>query len=133
MPGWSKPAPSVGVTRSPSSNVRTVPVRKLESTDGFLVTDLAEAPTAVGVARCAPKVLVDGAELLARAATYAFATFGVQASGASAGIDAKPEDTEKAVSLFMEEVAPLVAEGRLHLSPGTGLTDDDLAPLNLEP
>lgn len=110
-----------------------MPVRKLESTDAFLVTDLADAPVAVGVVRCAPKVLVDGAESLARAATYAFATFGVQACGASAGINAKPEDKEKAVSLFLEELAPLIAERRLHLSPGTGVTADDLAPAALEP
>jgi hypothetical protein len=110
-----------------------VPVRKLESTDAFLVTDLADSPKAVGVVRCAPKVLVDGAESLARAATYAFATFGVQACGASAGINAKPEDKEKAVSLFLEELAPLLAEGTLHLSPSTGVTADDLAPADLDP
>lgn len=110
-----------------------MPVHKLESTDAFVVTDLADAPTAVGIVRSAAKVLVDGAQLLARAGTYAFATFGVRASGASAGINAKPEDKQKAVSLFVEEITALVAEGRLHLSPGTGLTDDDLSPLNLEP
>lgn len=110
-----------------------MPVRKLESTDAFLVTDLDDAPKAVGVVRAAPKVLVEGAENLARAATYAFATFGVQACGASAGINAKPEDKEKAVSLFLEELAPLLAAGSLHLSPGTGVTADDLAPANLEP
>jgi hypothetical protein len=110
-----------------------VTVRKLESTDAFLVTDLADSPRAVGVVRCAPKVLVDGAETLARAATYAFATFGVRASGASAGINAKPEDKEKAVSLVLEELAPLIADGSLHLSPGTGVTADDLAPAALEP
>lgn len=110
-----------------------MPVQKLESTDAFLVTDLADAPKAVGIVRSAPKVLVDGAESLARAATYAFATFGVQASGASAGINVKPEDKEQAVSLFLEELAPQLAEGRLHLSPGTGVTADDLAPANLEP
>ena len=49
------------------------------------------------------KVLVDGAELLARATTYAFATFGVQAAGASAGINAKPEVAgDAAVAAFVE-------------------------------
>lgn len=110
-----------------------MPVRTLESTDAFLVTDLVDAPLAVGIVRSAPKVLVDGAELLARAATYAFAAFGVRAAGASAGINAKPEDKEKAVSLFLEELAPLVAAGQLHLSPGTGVTAEDLAPAALEP
>ena len=105
----------------------------MTSTDAFLVTDLADAPISVGVVRSAPKVLVDGAGLLARAATYAFATFAVRASGASAGVNAKPEEKEQALSRFMEEIAPLVAAGTLHLSPGTGVTDADLAPLNLEP
>jgi glutamate dehydrogenase/leucine dehydrogenase len=103
-----------------------VPVRKLDSTDAFLVTDLADAPLAAGVVRAAPKVLVDGAELLARAATYAFATFGVQAGGASAGINTKPEDRETALAAFASEVGPEVTGGRLHLVAGTGLTADDL-------
>jgi hypothetical protein len=110
-----------------------VPVRKLDSTDAFLVTDLDDAPLAVGIVRAAPKVLVDGTELLARATTYAFATFGVQASGASAGINAKPEAKDAAVTAFVEELAPEVSGGTLHLSPGTGLTDADTAPWGIEP
>jgi hypothetical protein len=110
-----------------------VPVRKLESTPGFLVTDLADAPVAVGVVRAAPKVLVDGAELLARATTYAFATFGVQAGGASAGLNTAPEEKAEAISRFVAEIAPEIAAGRLHLSPGTGITEADLAPLGAAP
>jgi hypothetical protein len=101
-----------------------VPVRKLESTDAFIVTDLADAPIGVGIVRCAPKVLVDGAELLARATTYAFATFGVQATGASAGINAKPEDRDAALAAFLAEV---VGDSSLHLSAGTGIGADELA------
>lgn len=110
-----------------------VQVRKLDTTDAFYVLDLDSAPRSVGVVRLAPKVLVDGAELLARATTYAFATFGMQAGGASAGINAKPEGRDKAVTAFCEAVAPLVAEGRLHLSPGTGVDADELAPLGCDP
>lgn len=110
-----------------------MPVQKLESTDAFVVVDLPDAPVAVGIVRSAPKVLVDGADLLARAATYVFATFEVQASGASAGINTKPEDRQQAMSLFVEEIRPRVVEGRLHLSPGTGVTDADLASLGIEP
>ena len=110
-----------------------VPVRKLESTDAFLVTDLPEAPVAVGVVRVAPKVLVDGAELLARATTYAFATFGVRASGASAGVNAKPDDRDGAIRAVVDELAPQVADGRLHLSPGTGVTDADLSAWAVDP
>jgi glutamate dehydrogenase/leucine dehydrogenase len=110
-----------------------VVVRKLETTDGFYALDLEDATVSVGVVRLAPKVLVDGAELLARAATYAFAAFGVNAGGVSAGINAKPEGRDAAVTAFCEAVAPLVAEGRIHLSPGTGLTAEELAPLGCEP
>lgn len=106
-----------------------MPVRRLESSPGFLVTDLPAAPLGVGVVRTAPKVLVDGAELLARATTYAFATFGVQAGGASAGINAAPDAKADAIAAFVAEIGPDVAAGRLHLSAGTGVTDDDLAAL----
>jgi hypothetical protein len=110
-----------------------VQVRKLDTTDAFYVLDLDGAPRSVGVVRLAPKVLVDGAELLARATTYAFALFGVQAGGASAGINAKPDGRDDAVTAFCEAVAPLVGRGELHLSPGTGVSAAELAPLALDP
>ena len=53
-----------------------MPIQKLTSTDGFIAFDLDGAP-AVGVVRLAPKVLRDGAELLARSTTYAAASFGL--------------------------------------------------------
>jgi hypothetical protein len=108
-------------------------MRKLQSTDAFYVLDLEDAERSVGVVRLAPKVLVDGAQLLARATTYSFAAFGLNAGGVSAGINAKPDGRDAAVTAFCEEVAPLVAEGRLHFSPGTGLNADELAPLGCEP
>ena len=108
-----------------------MPVRKLESTDAFVVTDLDDPPIAVGIVRAAPKVLVDGAELLARAATYAFATFGVQASGASAGVNTTPDGKAQALAAFVAELAPLVADGKLHLSAGTGLDAADVDPAGI--
>ena len=39
-----------------------------------------------------------GAEMLARSVTYSFAAFGVKASGASAGINAKPDGRDAAVA-----------------------------------
>ena len=108
-------------------------VRRLDTTDGFYVVDLEDAARSVGVVRLAPKVLVDGAELLARATTYSFATFGLDAGGVSAGINAKPEGRDDAVTAFCEAVAPLVGEGRLHFSPGLGVTADELAPLGCDP
>lgn len=98
-------------------------VHKLDTTDAFYVVDLEGAPRSVGVVRLAPKVLVDGAELLARATTYAFALFGVQAGGVSAGINAKPDARDAAVAAFREAMAGV--DG-MTLWPGTGVTADEL-------
>jgi len=103
-------------------------VLKLESTDGFIAFDLGDAP-AVGVVRQAPKVLRDGAELLARSTTYAAASFGVRIGGGSAGLNAKPDDRDAAVAAFLEEVAPLVESGRWLPGPGVGMRTDDLSGL----
>ena len=103
-------------------------VQQLTSTDGFIAFDLGEAP-AVGVVRLAPKVLRDGAELLARSTTYAAASFGLSIGGGSAGINAKPDARDAAIAAFLEEVAPLVDSGRWLPGPGVGLTAEDLAPL----
>jgi hypothetical protein len=105
-----------------------VEVVKLESTDGFIVFDLGDAP-AVGVVRQAPKVLRDGAELLARSTTYAAASFGLPLGGGSAGLNAKPENRGAALATFLEEAAPLVESGRWLPGPGIGISSDDLAVL----
>ena len=101
---------------------------KLTSTDGFIVFDLDDAP-AVGVVRLAPKVLRDGAELLARSTTYAAASFGVRVRGASGGINAKPEARDDALTSFVQEVTELVASDRWLPGPGIGVTTSDLDPL----
>ena len=101
---------------------------KLTSTDAFIVFDLDDTP-AMGVVRQAPKVLRDGAELLARSTTYAAASFGLAVGGGSAGINAKPDDREAAVAAFLEEVASLVEEGRWLPGPGVGIGATDLAGL----
>ncbi|MEY2461238.1 MAG: hypothetical protein QOG30_3068, partial [Acidimicrobiaceae bacterium] len=108
-------------------------VQKLESTDGFLLFDLDGAERSAGVARLAPKVLNDSAELLARSVTYTFAAFGLRMSGASAGINAKPDGRDAAIAAFVEEVKPLVASGALTLHASTGLSDSDLAALGIDP
>lgn len=102
--------------------------QKLTSTDGFIAFDLADAP-AVGVVRVAPKVLRDGAELLARSTTYAAASFGLQVGGGSAGVNAKPEDRDAAVAAFLEEATELVGSGRWVVGAGVGITPDELAAL----
>jgi hypothetical protein len=107
-----------------------VKVQRLSSTDGFIVWDLADATASAGVVRLAPKVLQDGAVLLARSTTYAFAAYGVSGhAGASAAINAKPDDRAAAVAAFVDEVRPLAEAGQLSLAPALGTSDDDLAPL----
>jgi glutamate dehydrogenase (NAD(P)+) len=93
-------------------------IQKLTSTDGFIAFDLDDAPAA-GVTRSAPKILVDGASLLARSLTYRFATFERKIGGASAGVNAAPD------------VRPLVGEQRFVTEPGKGVTAEDLAPLRV--
>jgi hypothetical protein len=105
-----------------------VTFQKLTSTDGFIAFDLGDAP-AVGVVRVAPKVLRDGAELLARSTTYAAASFGLPIGGGSAGINAKPDARDDAIAAFLGEVAELVESGRWIPGPGTGIGADELASL----
>ena len=102
---------------------------KLTGTDAFVVFDLDDAESAYGVTRLAPKILADGAQLLARTVTYAFAAFEIQRSGASAGINAKPDQRDEAVQAYVEELDPMVAAGQLVTDPGLGLAEADVAPL----
>jgi len=106
-----------------------VRIQKLESTDAFVVWDVEGADRSVGIARLAPKILQEGAEMLARSVTYSFAAFGLKVSGASAGINAKPEGREAAIEAFVNELAPIAGSGSLVLHAGNGLQDADLAPL----
>jgi glutamate dehydrogenase/leucine dehydrogenase len=106
-----------------------VQVHKLEQTNGFIVFDLEGAETSVGITRLAPKVLQDGAELLARSITYAFACFGLSHSGASAAINAGPDERAAAVAGFVAEVEPMVRERKFLTRPGLGLSEGDLTPL----
>ncbi|MCU0312082.1 MAG: hypothetical protein MUE36_14200 [Acidimicrobiales bacterium] len=96
--------------------------RKLETADAFVVTDLPDEVPAAGIVRSAPKVLVDGASWLARSQTYQFAAFGRRAGGASAAVNARPEDRDDAVTAFMAELAPELAAGALLLEPAKGLS-----------
>jgi glutamate dehydrogenase/leucine dehydrogenase len=54
-------------------------------------------------------------------------------SGASAGLNAKPEARDETITKFIEEVTPLVAKGALTLHASTGLSDADLAGLDRDP
>ena len=105
-------------------------VNQLSSTDAFYVLDLDDAPRSTGVVRWAKKILVDGAENLARGVTYSYAALGIQAGGASAGVNAAPDGRDAALRAFVDELAPVVAAGTLRLTPGKGVSADDLAGLS---
>lgn len=104
-------------------------MHRFESVDGFIAFDLADAPVSVGVTRLAPKILVDGAYLLSRSTSYQFAAFERQVGGASAGLNAKPDERAQAIEGFVAEASVLVQEGRWCTDAGRGLSADDLAPL----
>jgi len=106
-----------------------VMIEKLTSCDGFVVFDLDQVETSVGVTRLAPKILVDGATWLARSLTYQFATFELKLGGASAGVNAGPDARDAAVDAFVREVAALVKSRRFLTEAGRGLTAADLVPL----
>lgn len=106
----------------------TVTLRKLNSTDGFVVIDLDDAPMAIGIARCAPKVLVDGATWLARSETYRYAFFGRQVSGASGAVNAPADEKASAIASFATELST-DDFATVHLSAGRGITAVELEPL----
>lgn len=109
-------------------NDAAVGMKRLDNADGFVVTDLDGLDLHAGVARCAPKVLADSTWLLARCATYQFASLGWEVGGASVGINAPADTRAEAISAAVAALADPVAAG-LVLDAGRGLTDADLAPL----
>lgn len=102
---------------------------KLDSANAFVVTDLDSMPRHAGLARCAPKVLTDSTWLLARCATYQFASFDLDVGGASVGISAPADERNAAVAAVMAELTDAAAGG-LTVDAGRGLGDADLAPLH---
>jgi glutamate dehydrogenase (NAD(P)+) len=116
-----------GRCRSRHQNA-TVTIQKLGG-DAFVVLDLDGASRNIGPTRLAPKILTDGAELLARTYTYLFASFGQQVGGASAGINARPDARTGAIDAFVAEAAPLVEAGTFTTEAARGLQPEDLARL----
>lgn len=104
-------------------------LRSLTTCDAFVAIDLPGAERAVGVVRLAPKILRDGAVLLARTTTYQQASFGWRVSGASAGINAGPDGRDEAVAAFAGEVGSWEGPPLVLLDPAKGTTADDLAGL----
>ena len=107
-----------------------VPFQKLTSTDAFVVTDLAGAPSSTGIVRRARKILPDGAKLLARTTTYSWAVLGQQRGGASAGINAEDDAADAAVAAFVEELTAQVSDGSLSIDAGKGLPAGSLGALD---
>ncbi len=66
---------------------------------------------------------------MARSATYTFAAFEMQRGGASAGINAEGDDVETAVAAFVDELAPVVEAGEVHLDPAKGVPGGGLSRL----
>lgn len=103
-----------------------MPVHKLETVDGFVVRDLADAPSS-GIIRRGRKILQRSATDLARSATYAFAFHGVHRSGASAGLNAEGDDEGPALIALVTELHDELASGRLELLPAKGIDGNELA------
>jgi hypothetical protein len=106
----------------------TMALRELETTDGFVITDFDDCPAA-GVVRRARKILQSSASDLARSATYTFASFGLERSGASGGLNAEGDAAGPALEAMLAELEPRAAAGELDLFAGKGLSPDELAPL----
>jgi len=106
-----------------------VALQKLTGTDAFVFTDLPGAEHADGLVRCARKVLQDGARTMARSRTYSWALLERKVSGASAGINAAPEDRDAAIAGFVSEMQQAVASGSLSLDAGKGVLPGDLTAL----
>lgn len=111
-----------------SCDTEPVPLRKLTTTDAFVVTDLADAPAA-GVVRRGRKILQSSAKDLARSATYTFAIHGIERGGASAGINAEGDAAGASADAFVAELADDVAGGVLELTAGKGIGAEELAGL----
>lgn len=103
-------------------------VRKLESTDGFVIVDFADAPAA-GPLRRAKKILQSSAGDLARSASYTFASWEIERSGASGGLNAEGDKIPGAIDALVTELAADAESGSLHLYPGKGVSASELAPL----
>ncbi len=105
-----------------------MPVQTLTQTDAFVVRDLEGVPAA-GLARSARKILTSSASDMARSASYTFGLYGIQRSGASAGLNYEGDDLEAELRKFAEELAPLQESGDLSLYAAKGIRGDLIGEL----
>lgn len=94
-----------------------------DGAEAFVYIDLEGAESATGIVRAARKVLLDGARALARHETYAWALCGARISGASAGINAQPDQQAAAHETFTKVLADRTALPRLSLRAGRGIPE----------
>jgi hypothetical protein len=106
-----------------------VRIHKLTSTDAFVVFDLDGASSATGPVRAGDKILASSATEFARCTTYAYASLGVQRSGASAGINTSEASRAEAISKFVAEIESLTVDGTFLPDHSKVVTADDLASL----
>ena len=104
-------------------------IKRLGSTDGFVLTDFPAAERADGIVRCARKVLVDSTRALARSRSYAWALVGEPISGASCAVNAEGDARAPALEAFCAEVAPMVKDGGLTIAAGKGVEEEELSTL----
>jgi len=102
-----------------------VAVQKLETTDGFVVYDFGDAPSA-GVVRRGRKILQRSSVDLARWATYSFAFYGIERGGASAGLNAEGPSEGPALEAMIDELTEPLASGGLRLLAGKGVATEEL-------
>jgi len=112
-----------------STTLPVVRIHKLTGVDAFVVFDLDGAPNATGPVRAGDKILASSATELARSTTYAYASLGLQKSGASAGINAPEAERAAAIATFVAEVEKLTVDGTFLPDATKTVTTDDLATL----
>lgn len=98
-------------------------IQKLNTIDAFFAIDLDGVPGR-GIVRLAPRILQGGAKDLARSITYTLASLGQQETGISAGINSIPEERDKAITAFVQEISDW--DEKFFLSAGKGLTNEEL-------
>ncbi len=102
-------------------------MHKFSGVDAFLVTDLEGADSADGVVRTAKKVLVDSTRWHARSRTYGWALLEQKVSGASAGVNAEPQNRSAALEAFCTEATETEFDMPVSLAPGRGVQPHELS------
>lgn len=101
--------------------------RTLDSVPGFVITDVPDAPIAVGPLRTGVKLIPGNAVNYAREVTYGFGLLGEQACGMTAGLKVDADGREAAVEQLVTELGDDL--GRRRFDSGLRAPQSSLAPL----